>query len=66
MKVVVDVNVVVSSLINKGAAFEVFLTNRIFQRFEFVAPEFLKAEFALHSADGLQLCPSPPYPIQEA
>jgi len=41
MLVVVDANVVFSALIRKGKPFKVFIANKIFRVFEFVAPEFL-------------------------
>jgi len=45
---VVDANVIVSCLVNKGVAFDVFLLNSIFEKFEFVAPEFLLVEIEKH------------------
>ena len=39
--VVVDANTVFSALLSKGRTFDVFLANNIFERFEFIAPEFL-------------------------
>ncbi|MFH1510370.1 MAG: PIN domain-containing protein [Candidatus Woesearchaeota archaeon] len=51
MMVVVDANVLVSSLLTRSASFEVFLLNRIFKRFEFLAPEFLLAELEKHKEE---------------
>lgn len=48
MKVIVDVNVLVSSLLNKGVPFNVFFFNSLMNKFEFVAPEFLLTEFEKH------------------
>ncbi len=45
---VVDVNVVLSSLLGKGNSLDVFATNSIFKKFEFVAPEFLLIELKKH------------------
>ncbi len=44
MIVVVDANVIFSALLGRGNTFNVFESNKIFQRFEFVAPEFLFTE----------------------
>jgi len=44
MLLVVDANVVISSLVKKGVTFEVFMLNHILKKFEFVAPEFLMVE----------------------
>ena len=44
MLVVVDANTVFSALLSKGRTFDVFLANNIFERFEFIAPEFLLIE----------------------
>ncbi len=44
MLVVVDVNVVLSALIKEGNCFEIFEANKISDRFEFIAPEFLLYE----------------------
>ena len=48
MKIVVDVNVVLSSLLKRGNPFEVFASNSLFNKFEFVAPEFLLTELEKH------------------
>ena len=44
MLLVVDANVIISSLINKGETFKVFKHNNSLKRFTFIAPEFLLAE----------------------
>lgn len=44
MLVVVDANAIFSALIRRGKPFEVFKANKIFNAFEFVAPEFLFSE----------------------
>ncbi|PIN90144.1 hypothetical protein COU57_04430 [Candidatus Pacearchaeota archaeon CG10_big_fil_rev_8_21_14_0_10_32_14] len=41
MFIVVDVNVVLSSLLTKGDSFNVFALNSITNKFTFIAPEFL-------------------------
>lgn len=48
MMLVVDVNVVISSLVAKGVPFKVFLLNRLLRKLEFVAPDFLLTEFEKH------------------
>ena len=51
MLVVVDVNVVLSSLLGEGDSFNVFAINEIFNKFEFVAPEFLLTELEKHKQE---------------
>lgn len=51
MLIVVDVNVVLSSLLSKGDAFDIFAINNIFNKFEFVAPEFLLIELEKHKEE---------------
>lgn len=51
MKIVVDVNVVLSSLLTKGDSSEVFKLNSIFNKFEFIAPEFLLTELEKHKEE---------------
>lgn len=41
MLLAVDANVIFSSLIRKGNSFKVFEANKIFKKFNFIAPEFL-------------------------
>jgi predicted nucleic acid-binding protein len=53
-KFVVDANVVISSLINKGACFSLFLLNSILDRFELIAPEFLFEEVKKHKLKTLK------------
>ena len=53
-KVVVDANVVISSLINKGKSFSVFELNCILGKIEFIAPEFLLTEVKKHEAKALR------------
>ncbi len=47
MRLVTDVNVIFSALINKGNAFKVFEANKLFKKFEFIAPEFLFKEIGV-------------------
>jgi len=51
MKIVVDVNVILSSLLTKGNSSEVFKLNFIFNKFDFIAPEFLLAELKKHKEE---------------
>jgi predicted nucleic acid-binding protein len=51
MFVVVDVNVVLSSLLSKGDSFDVFAINSVFNKFEFVAPEFMLVELDKHKEE---------------
>ena len=44
MLLVLDVNVVISALINKGNSFKVFENNSVFHKLEFIAPEFILFE----------------------
>ncbi len=48
MELVVDVNVVLSSLLTKGNSFKVFALNDLFNRFDFVAPKLLLIELEKH------------------
>lgn len=48
MLVVVDSNRIFSALISDGGAFDVFLMNSLFKKFEFVVPEFLFLEVGKH------------------
>jgi predicted nucleic acid-binding protein len=54
MLLVVDANVVISSLVKKGVTFEVFMLNHILKKFEFVAPEFLMVEVEKHRKELLE------------
>ena len=54
MIVIVDANVIISSLINKGVSFSVFLLNSILNKLEFIAPEFLLEEVKNHRMDILR------------
>jgi predicted nucleic acid-binding protein len=49
MKIVVDVNVVLSSLVKKGNSFDAFALNSLLNKFDFVAPEFLLTELEKHN-----------------
>jgi len=51
MRIVVDVNVVLSALLNKGDSFNVFALNELFGKFDFVAPEFLLTELKKHEEE---------------
>ncbi len=48
MRLVVDANVVVSSLLRRGVPFKVFAFNSFLNKFEFVAPDFLISETEKH------------------
>ena len=51
MEIIVDVNVVISSLLSKGEAFKVFAKNYAFHKFDFIAPEFLLTELNKHKSE---------------
>ncbi len=51
MEVVIDVNVILSSLLSKGNSFNVFVLNNLFNKFEFLAPEFLLVELEKHKEE---------------
>lgn len=53
MRLVVDVNVVLSSLLKKGTSFRVFALNSILRKFEFITPDFMISEFEKHRTDIL-------------
>lgn len=44
MLLVVDANIVLSSLYSKDVAYDVFVWNKVFKQFEFVAPEYMLFE----------------------
>jgi len=48
MEIVVDVNVILSSLWKRGNSLKVFELNYIFNKLDFIAPEFLMTEFEKH------------------
>ena len=54
MKIVVDVNVVFSSLLSKGNSLTVFELNSVFDRLDLVAPEFLLMELEEHREEFLK------------
>lgn len=54
-KLVVDANVVISSLINKGIVSSIFSLNTILNKFKFIAPEFLLEEVKKHKSKALEL-----------
>lgn len=41
MFLVVDANIVLSALLTKGRSFDIFVMNKLYKRYEFIAPEFL-------------------------
>lgn len=51
MLIVVDVNVVLSSLLGLGNSFDIFAANFSFNKFEFIAPEFFLTEFERHKSE---------------
>jgi predicted nucleic acid-binding protein len=53
MRLVVDVNVVISSLMKDGISFKVFSLNSILQKFELVAPDFFMSEISRHKEELL-------------
>ncbi len=54
MELVVDVNVVLSSLLTKGNSFKVFALNDSFNKFNFIAPEFLLTELEKYKENFLK------------
>jgi len=54
MRLVVDANVVVSSLLRSGVPFKVFALNSLLNRFEFVAPDLLISETEKHKKELLR------------
>lgn len=58
MYLVVDANVIISSLINQGVTFKVFKENVVHQRFNFIAPEFLFSEIPVEKLQKLTQLPS--------
>jgi len=54
MRLVVDANVIVSSLLRGGVPFKVFALNSLLNRFEFVAPDFLISETEKHKKELLR------------
>ncbi|MBS3072114.1 hypothetical protein J4408_03935 [Candidatus Pacearchaeota archaeon] len=49
--IVVDVNVIISSLLSMGDSLNVFILNSIFNKFDFVIPEFFLIELNKHTED---------------
>ena len=54
MEVVVDINVVLSASLTKGDSFNVFALNDLFNKFDFIAPEFLLTELKKHEEEFLK------------
>ena len=48
---VVDVNVIISSLLGEGNSLIVFKLNSILERYNFISPEFVLVEFNKHSSE---------------
>ncbi|MBU1204154.1 MAG: hypothetical protein KKG60_03755 [Nanoarchaeota archaeon] len=48
MKIVVDANVIFSALLSKRGTFDIFFINKVLNKFEFIAPEFLLIEINKH------------------
>ena len=48
---VVDVNVIISSLLGEGNSLIVFKLNSILERYKFISPEFVLVEFNKHSSE---------------
>ena len=55
MKLIVDVNVILSALVKEGTSFKVFALNSILKKFEFYAPEFMLSEFNKHKEKILKI-----------
>ncbi len=54
MFLVVDANVVISSLIKKGTTFDCFILNSILEKYRLIAPEFLLEEIDKHREELLE------------
>lgn len=54
MRVVVDANVIISSLLAGGVSFRVFALNSILNKFEFLAPDLLISETEKHTTELLE------------
>jgi predicted nucleic acid-binding protein len=52
--VVVDANTIFSALLSKGRTFEVFVSNSLLRRVDFIAPEFLFLEIGKHFDEILE------------
>lgn len=61
---IVDVNVLLSSLISRGNSFQVFFLNRILKKFDFIAPDYLIEELVNHKQDIMQKSILPSFIIQ--
>lgn len=48
---VVDVNVIISSLLGEGHSLTVFKLNSILKQYELISPEFILIEFGKHSSE---------------
>ncbi|MFZ2455878.1 MAG: PIN domain-containing protein [Candidatus Altiarchaeia archaeon] len=53
MKLIVDSNVIVSALITKGVAFEVFKANSMLLKYDFYAPDYMLFEIMNHRGEML-------------
>ncbi len=65
MELVADVNVVLSSLLTKGNSFKVFALNDCFNKFNFVAPEFLIKELEKYKEIFLKRSGLPRHEFEE-
>ena len=54
MFLIIDVNVIISSLFSKGNSFDVFFLNLIQKKFSFFAPEYLLEELEKHKQEVIQ------------
>jgi|SRR3989344_436160 len=65
MYVVVDVNVVLSSLLFKGNSFSIFSLNSLSNKFDFIAPEFLSIELNKHKKEIMERTKMPEKEFEE-
>lgn len=65
MLLVVDANVVISSLLKKGITFDCFVLNSILEKYRLVAPEFLLEEVEKHREELLEETNLPEDEFQE-
>jgi len=61
---VVDVNVLLSSLVSRGDSFKFFFYNRILKKFNLIAPEFAVDELAKHKNELIERAILPSFIIE--
>ena len=51
LPLVIDINVIISSLLNAGHSLMVFKLNNILEKYQFISPQFIMIEFNKHSSE---------------